>query len=75
MPTFCVAPDERDIGKRCGPRSDAAERGVWSGSTLFALITDISIKHGNNKIDQTPLKPEMKWSKELRKKSPLGING
>ena len=25
-----------DIGKQCRPRSDAAERGVWSGSTLFA---------------------------------------
>ena len=25
-----------DIGKQYRPRSDAAERGVWSGSTLFA---------------------------------------
>ena len=25
-----------DIGKQCRPRSDATERGVWSGSTLFA---------------------------------------
>ena len=25
-----------DIGKQWRPRSDAAERGVWSGSTLFA---------------------------------------
>ena len=25
-----------DIGKQCRPRSDAAERGVWSGFTLFA---------------------------------------
>ena len=24
------------IGKQCRPRSDAAERGVWSGSSLFA---------------------------------------
>ena len=24
-----------DIGKQCRPRSDAAERGVWWGSTLF----------------------------------------
>ena len=23
-------------GKKCRPWSDAAERGVWSGSTLFA---------------------------------------
>ena len=39
----------RDIGKQCRPRSDAAERGVSSGSTLFALSSDISIKHDNNK--------------------------
>ena len=25
-----------DIGKQCRPRSDATERGVWSGSSLFA---------------------------------------
>ena len=25
-----------DISKQCRPRSDAAERGVWSGSSLFA---------------------------------------
>ena len=25
-----------DIGKQCRPRSDAAERGIWSGSSLFA---------------------------------------
>ena len=24
------------IGKQCSSRSDAAERGAWSGSTLFA---------------------------------------
>ena len=27
--------------KQCRPRSDAAERGVWSGSTLFAIHTAI----------------------------------
>ena len=27
---------KRVTGKRCRPRSDAAERGVWSGSSLFA---------------------------------------
>ena len=26
-----------DMSKQCRPRSDAAERGVWSGSTLFAI--------------------------------------
>ena len=39
----------KNIGKQCRPRSDAAQRGVWSGSTLFALNIGISIKHGNNK--------------------------
>ena len=41
----------RDIGKKCRPRSDAAERGVWSGSTLFALRSEISTQHDNNKND------------------------
>ena len=30
-----------DVCKQCRPRSDAANRGVWSGSTLFAKITVI----------------------------------
>ena len=38
-----------DIGKQCRPRSEAAERGVWSGSTLFALNIGISRKHANKK--------------------------
>ena len=25
-----------DLGKQCSPRSDASERGAWSGSALFA---------------------------------------
>ena len=45
---LCLASHKRDIGKQCGPRSDAAKRGVWSRSTLFVLITGLSIKHGNN---------------------------
>ena len=40
-----------DIGKQCRPRSDAAERGVWSGSTLFTLSTRISIKMVIIKLD------------------------
>ena len=31
--------DIRVFGKQCRPRSDAAERGVWSGLALFAKIT------------------------------------
>ena len=40
---------KRNFSKQYRPRSDAAERGVWSGSTLFALNTEIYIKHSNNK--------------------------
>ena len=46
---LCLTSRKRNIGKQCGPRSDAAECGVWSVSTLFALNTGISIKHGNNR--------------------------
>ena len=42
---------ERDIGKRCRPRLDATERGVWSGSTPFVSNTGISITHGYKKHD------------------------
>ena len=46
---------KRDISKQCRPRSDAAERGVWSGSTLFVLSTGTSLNHGNNKnLADTP---------------------
>ena len=45
----------RDIGKQCRPRSDAAECGIWAGSTLFASNTGISIKHGNTRnLPDTP---------------------
>ena len=44
-----------DIGKQCRPRSDAAERGVWSGYTLFGLSSKVSSKHGNKKTNQTPI--------------------
>ena len=37
------------IDKQCRPRSDAAVRGVWSGSTLFTLKIGIYIKHSNYK--------------------------
>ena len=44
-----LASHKRDIGKQWRHRSVAAERGVWSGSTLLALSSDISAKHFNNK--------------------------
>ena len=53
---LCLAPPKRDIGNQRRPRSDAAERGVWSGFTLFALSSEISTKHDNNKNQlNTPL--------------------
>ena len=39
----------RDIGKQCRPRSDAAESGVRSGSTLFAISSKFFTKYGDNK--------------------------
>ena len=52
-----LVPHIKNTGKQCRPRSDAAERGVWSGSTLFALNIGISIKHGNNKKKLTRTLP------------------
>ena len=46
---LCLASHKMGIGKQYRPRSDAAERGVWSGSTPFALNIGISIKYGSNK--------------------------
>ena len=40
---------KKNIGKQWWPRSDATERGVWLGSTLFAWSTGISIIIENNK--------------------------
>ena len=45
---LCLTSHKKGIGKRCKPRSDVAECGVWSGSTQSAFNTGISIKHGNN---------------------------
>ena len=35
---------KRVIGKQCRPRSDATERGVWSGSPLFANSSTIFLE-------------------------------
>ena len=42
---------KRDFVKQCRPGSDAATRGVWSGTTMFVISSEISEKkkHGNNK--------------------------
>ena len=57
---LCLSSHKWDIGKQYKPRSDAAERGVWSGSTLFAFTTGISIKHGNNQNWPDP--SNWKWT-------------
>ena len=44
-----LASYKRDTDKQWRPWSDAAERGVWSGSILFALSSEIPTKPGNNK--------------------------
>ena len=51
MATVCINRFMPSVqqGKQCSLRSDAAQRSVGSGSTLFALNTGISIRHGNNK--------------------------
>ena len=51
---FMAGVKKMDIGKQSRSRSDTAERGVWSSSGLFALKTEISIKHGNNKLTRPP---------------------
>ena len=45
--------DKRDTCKQCRSRSDAAESGVWSGSTLFALRSESRTKHDIN-LPDTP---------------------
>ena len=44
-----LASHKGDTDKQCRPRSDAPECGVWSGATLFALNSEISMKYDNNK--------------------------
>ena len=39
------------LSKQCKPRSDAAERGVWSGSTLFAPHPVIVYTFTGSKMD------------------------
>ena len=63
---LCLASCKRDISKQCRPRPDAAVRGVLSGSTLFQINIRISIKHSNNKNNQTPLLLVVDESKDLR---------
>ena len=54
---LCSASHKRDIGKQCRPRSDAAQRGVWSGSTLFALGSGITLKQSQHRHPAIGNKP------------------
>ena len=46
----CLETPKRAIGKQCRPRIDAAERGVWSGSPLFAKSATIFLSEYLNLI-------------------------
>ena len=69
---LCLAVHKMDMGKQWCHRSDATQRGDWSGSTAVTLNTRISTKHGKTKNNQTSLLLEMDIPKVLRWKSPLG---
>ena len=43
--------DRKTLSKQCRPRSDAAERGVWSGSRLFATHSAILHTLTGSKMD------------------------
>ena len=54
---------KRVTGKQCRPRSDAAKRGVWSGSPLFASSSTIFSLGISTSYSLTYLKSEMDSSK------------
>ena len=60
---LCLASHKRDFGKQWRSTSDATERCVWSGSTLFAWNTVWFVlfvkKHDNTKTNQIPLRSVM----------------
>ena len=52
---------KRGTGKQYRPRSDAADRGTWLRSTLFALSSESSTKQDDNKkLTRHPLHVYMK---------------
>ena len=51
FPYFLYVFGQTGLSKQCWPRSDAAERGVWSGSTLFATHPTILHTFAGRKID------------------------
>ena len=56
-------------------QSDAAERGVWSGSPLSAYIMFYQNLNKNEKYHLTTLKTEMEWSDWLEWEFPFGFYG
>ena len=71
---MCLASELQDLSKQCRPWSDATERGIWSGSTLFAYRNFYLKWNQNEKVHQTPLKLEMDITNLLEKTRPLGMN-
>ena len=52
---LCLASYKKNNCKLCSAWSDAAERGVWSGSARFALHLGISVKQNyHKKTSHTP---------------------
>ena len=51
LPYLLYVVGQTGLRKQCRPRSDAAERGVWSGSTLFATQPAILHTFTGSKMD------------------------
>ena len=64
-----------DIGKQCKTRSDAAERGVWSGSPLFAYRSFFLNLNKNEKYHPKTLKTEKELARLITVGNSIGLNG
>ena len=51
LPYLLYVFGQTGLSKQCRPRSDATERGVWSGSTLFAIHPAIMHTFSGSKMD------------------------
>ena len=49
LTNLCLPSDKRDLANSVDPDQTPQNAASDLGSTLFALHTEISIKHGNNK--------------------------
>ena len=52
---FTVALKKEYLGKQCRPRSDVAERDVWSGSAQFAYRNFYSKYNKNETVKSSPI--------------------